>query len=153
MSSTDAQAVISLPPAVVYAALCDLGRRPELDPTISELDAANQPIVEGATFAGRGTLTGDDSAFEGIVTALEPDRFVGLGFSYRSGARLHEQWRLRATPSGTLVTYHADLSLPGGILGRLMDLLLAGSGFRKQREAVLMHVKARMERRQPDCGA
>jgi Polyketide cyclase / dehydrase and lipid transport len=145
MSTADVQSVISLAPAEVYAALTDLSRRPSLDPTIAELNAPAEPATEGAAFAGLGTLTGDEGAFEAIVTALEPDRFVALGFIYRSGARLHEQWRLSGTPSGTLVNYHAELTLPGGLLGKLMDRLLAGSGFLKQREAVLAHVKARLE--------
>ena len=53
--------------------------------------------------------------------------------------------RLSPTPSGTLITYHADLRLPGGFLGKLLDRVLVGGGFRKQREAVLARVKAALE--------
>src|SRR5205823_292325 len=125
-------------------ALCDLVRRPVLGPTVSGLTPPGGGIAEGATFSGRGTLTGSEEPFDGIVTAIEPDRFIGFAFRYGNGARLQEQWRLSPTPSGTLINYHAELSLPGGLFGKLLDRVMAGSGFRRQREAVLAHVKARL---------
>lgn len=147
MATVDLQAVVGVPPSACYAGLCDLTARPAMDPTTVELTAPVAPICEGATFSGRGTATGDERGFDGIVTALEPGRFVGLAYSFSNGADLHEQWRLGETPSGTLVNYHAELRLPGGVFGKLLDRLVVGSGFRKQREAVLGRVKAALEAR------
>jgi hypothetical protein len=145
MASVDLLAVVSLPQADVYAALCDLARRPRLDPTVVEVTPPEDGATPAASFSGRGTTTGDERHFDGIVTALEPDLFVALGFSFSNGARLHEQWRLGPTPSGTLVNYHAELQVPGGLFGRLLDRVMVAGGFARQREAVLARIKAALE--------
>lgn len=145
MASIDLQAAVSVAPPACYARLADLTARPAFDPTIVELEPPPQPLGEGARFSGRGTAPGEERGFEGIVTALEPDHFVGLAYAFSNGARLHEQWRLSPTPSGTLLNYHADLQLPAGIFGKLLDRLVVGSGFRRQREAVVARVKAALE--------
>jgi hypothetical protein len=48
-----------------------------------------------------------------------------------------------------LVRYHADLRLPGGFFGKVLDRVMVGPGFRRQREAVLLRIKAALEA-QPD---
>jgi hypothetical protein len=145
MASVDLQTVVSLAPSACYAQLSDFAARPSLDPTIVELAPPPESIVEGARFSGRGTATGEERGFDGIITALEPDRFLALACTFSNGARLHEQWRLSATPSGTLLNYHAELQLPAGVFGRLLDRLVVGSGFRRQREAVLVRLKSALE--------
>ncbi len=145
MATVDLQAVVSLTPEGCYARLTDLASRTALDPTIVEIEPPPTPIVEGARFSGRGTAPGEERGFDGIVTALEPDRFVALAYTFSNGARLHEQWRLAATQSGTLLTYHAELQLPAGIFGKLLDRLVVAGGYRRQREAVLAHVKVALE--------
>ena len=77
MAKAQLQTVIALPVTDVYAALSDLERRPGLDPTISEVIAAELPARLGASFSGRGSFTGSDSGFEGTVTAAEPDQLLG----------------------------------------------------------------------------
>ncbi|HEY7295760.1 MAG TPA: SRPBCC family protein [Dehalococcoidia bacterium] len=145
MASADAQAVLALPPAQAFAALANLPRRPMLDPTVGAIEAPGFSPEIGAAFGGWASLTGSEEAFEGSITAYEPPGLLGLGFAFGSGARFHEEWRLSATATGTLVRYHADLRLPGGVFGRVLDRVLVGGGFRKQREAVLLRIKAALE--------
>jgi|SRR5581483_482809 len=145
MASVDAQVVIALPPAAVFAALADLQRRPSLDPTVGEVTAERFEPEPGATFGGWASLTGSEEGFEGALTAYEPPAFLAIGFAFGSGARFHEEWRLSPTATGTLVRYHADLRLPGGLAGKLLDRVMVGPGFRKQREAVLLRIKAALE--------
>src|SRR5579871_4859154 len=142
MANIDAQAVLALPLETVFAALADLPRRPALDQTIGAVTAEEFSPAPGVTFGGWASLTGSEEAFEGSVTAFEPPGFLALGFAFGSGARFHEEWRLSPTASGTLVRYHADLRLPGGIVGRVLDAVMVGPGFRKQRETVLLRIKA-----------
>lgn len=146
MATVQLQSVIARPAAEVFAALCDLGRRPALDPTVTEMTPPAGEVQAGSTFSGRGTMVSSGSGFDGLVTALEPDSFLGLGFTLANGATLQEQWRLSPTPSGTLVNYFAELRLPGGLVGKLLDRLVVGGGFRKQREGVLRQLKATLER-------
>lgn len=145
MSTADLQVAVARPIEEVYAALADLSRRPELDPTVTEIEPPEGPLRETATFAGRGGVTGSDTGFEAVVTGLQQDRFLGFLFNYANGARLFEEWSLMASPSGTFIRYHAELLLPSGIIGRLLDRIMVGSGFRKQREAVLARFKAALE--------
>ncbi|HLZ71072.1 MAG TPA: SRPBCC family protein [Dehalococcoidia bacterium] len=145
MASVDAQAVFALSPAAAFAALADLPRRPALDPTVGSIEAPAFVPEAGAAFSGWASLTGSDEAFEGSITAYEPDSFLAIGFAFGSGARFHEEWRLSATASGTLARYRADLRLPGGFVGKLLDRVMVGGGFRKQREAVLLRIKAGLE--------
>src|SRR5437667_12598938 len=71
VAAVDLQSVIALPPAGVYAALCDVERRPALDPTITVVEPCDGEVLAGSTFSGTGALTGDESSFEALVTALE----------------------------------------------------------------------------------
>ena len=140
MSTSDLQLGISRPPADVYAALTAIERRPELDPTVSEVQPLHPddlPLHETSAFQGRGGVPGQDTEFEGVVTGLQADAFAGFLFNYANGSRLFEEWTLQAVPSGTLVRYHAELMLPSGIVGRLLDKVLVGGGFERQREGVL----------------
>ncbi|HZU78057.1 MAG TPA: SRPBCC family protein [Dehalococcoidia bacterium] len=147
MAVVDLQAVVAQPPDAVYRALCDLARRPELDPTIVTVEnaAPDGAPHEGTTFRGAGMLPGTEERFDGLVTGLEPNRFAAFGYNYANGASLHEQWRLSPTPSGTLIKYHAELRLPSGVLGRLLDVLMVGPGFKRQREAMLAQAKAALD--------
>lgn len=144
MASVDLQAVIERSPATVFAALAALGERPLLDPTITELSPRAPAPKVGATFEGRGTFTGSDVAFEGIVAGLEAGELLVLQFVCANGARLAEEWRLGATMTGTLLSYHADLRLPGELIGRILDRFFVGSGFEHQREAVLTQFRRRL---------
>jgi hypothetical protein len=146
MAAVDLRAVIALPPADIYAVIADLARRPSLDPTITELAPPDGDTVVGARFSGRSVVTGSNSGFDGIVTAAEPSQIFGMGLTTFDGAKLVEEIRLSPVPSGTLLAYHAELRLPGGLLGKLLDRVMVGSGFRKQREVVLAHLKAGLER-------
>jgi len=139
------QMVLALRPEDAFAALADIRRRPALDPTISEVMAPAGPPAIGATFSGRGSVTGADASFEGMITGLDAPRLVAFGMTFFNGARLFEEWRLSATASGSLVRYTAELRLPGGIGGRLLDRILVGRGFRKQREDVLARIKATLD--------
>ena len=148
MSTVDLQLGISCPPAAVYAALIDIERRPALDPTVSAIEPMNPsdlPLHEASAFQGRGGVPGTDTEFEGVVTGLQPDTFAGFLFNYANGSRLFEEWSLIAVPSGTLLRYHAEMMLPSGFMGRFLDKLLVGGGFRKQREGVLAQFKAALE--------
>jgi hypothetical protein len=148
MSTLDLQLGISRPPAVVYAALVDIERRPALDPTVSSIEPLNEadlPLHETSAFQGRGGVPGTDTEFEGVVTGLQQDSFAGFLFNYANGSRLFEEWSLMAVPSGTLLRYHAEMMLPSGLMGRFLDKLLVGDGFRKQREGVLAQFKAVVE--------
>jgi hypothetical protein len=147
LATAELQTVIALPPPGVFEALCDLGRRPSIDPTITEISPPSGGLQAGSTFSGRGTMASSGSGFDGIVTALERDSFLGLGYTLANGATMQEQWDLRPVPSGTLVTYRAELRLPGGLLGKLLDRLMVSSGFQKQRETVLESIKTAFERR------
>ncbi len=147
MAVVDLRAVIALPPAEVYTALANLSLRPSLDPTITEIMPPAGETVVGTSFSGRGTASGSNSGFDGVVTAAETGQIFGLGLTTADGARLVEEIRLSAVSSGTLLAYHAELRLPGGVFGRLLDRLMVGSGFQKQREGVLAHMKAALERR------
>lgn len=145
MASADVQAVFALAPEAAFAALADLPRRPTLDPTVGEIKAEEFKPEPGATFAGWASLTGEEEGFEGSITAYEPPGFLAIGFAFGSGARFHEEWRLSPTATGTFVRYHADLRLPGGFVGKLLDRVMVGPGFRKQRETVLLCIKAALE--------
>ncbi len=145
MASVDVQAVVALPPAATFAALADLPRRPAIDPTVGDVTAPAFKPEAGAAFGGWASLTGSEEGFEGSITAYEPPGLLAIGFAFGSGARFHEEWRLSPTATGTLVRYHADLRLPGGVFGKLLDRVLAGPGFRKQREGVLLRIKAALE--------
>jgi hypothetical protein len=145
VASIDLQTVIAAPPAAVYWSLGDPALRPTIDPFVSEVETPLSELEPGGGFVGRSTVTGSDSAFECLVTAIDADRFLGLAFAYADGARMHEQWRLNATASGTLVHYRAELILPGGLFGKILDRVLVGGGFRTQREAMLKHLKAAIE--------
>lgn len=148
MSTTDLQLGVSRPPAVVYAALVDIERRPALDPTVSAIEPlqpSDLPLRETSAFEGRGGVPGTETEFEGVVTGLQQDAFAGFLFNYANGSRLFEEWSLLPVPSGTVVRYHAEMMLPSGVMGRFFDKLLVGSGFRKQREGVLAQFKAALE--------
>jgi len=145
MATVNAQAVFALPPDAAFAALADVPHRPALDPTVGAIDAAAFAPAAGAAFSGWASLTGSDEGFEGSITACEPPVLLALGFAFGSGARFHEEWRLSPTATGTLARYRADLRLPGGFLGKLLDRVMVGGGFRKQREAVLLRIKAALE--------
>jgi hypothetical protein len=156
VSTTDQQLGISRPPSEVYAALTAIERRPDLDPTVSEIEPLHPddlPLHETSAFRGRGGVPGQDTEFEGVVTGLQPDGFAGFLFNYANGSRLFEEWTLRPVPSGTLVTYHAELMLPSGIVGRLLDKVLVGGGFARQRERVLAQFKAALESGAPPDNA
>lgn len=145
MSKVDLQIAVARPAAEVYAALADLARRPALDPTVTEIDPPDEPLREAAVFSGRGGVTGKDTGFEAVVTGLQEDRFLGFLFNYANGAQLFEEWSLMPAPSGTFIHYHAELLLPSGFIGKLLDRIVVGSGFRKQRETVLSRVKQALE--------
>ena len=147
MATAELQTVIALPPPGVFEALCDLGRRPSIDPTITELSPPSGGLQAGSAFSGRGTMASSGSGFDGVVTALERDSFLGLGYRLANGATMQEQWELRPVPSGTLVNYRTELRLPGGLFGRLLDRVIVSSGFQKQREGVLQSIKSALERR------
>lgn len=152
MAVAELQAVVALPRAAVFAALSDLARRPALDPSILELEGSGPAAgaaAAGSVFTGRSAITGSDGGFEGSVTAIEEPSLIALGLRQADGARFHETWRLTETPSGTLLRYRAELRLPGGLFGRLLDGLLVGAGFRRQREAVLARIKAALEAEPP----
>lgn len=148
MSKIDLQIAVARPPAAVYAALTDIARRPQLDPTVSEMEPLDEqalPLHETSAFRGRGGVPGTETEFEGVVTGLQPDAFAGFLFNYANGARLFEEWTLQPVPSGTYVRYHAELLLPSGFFGKLLDRLFVGGGFKRQREAVLAHFKRAVE--------
>jgi hypothetical protein len=151
MAAVDLQVVVGRAPAEVCRALLDLAERPAIDPTITLIEPPagstfpHGAAPEGTVFGGTGTLSGSEERFEGSVTAVSWNESVGFGFAYSSGARLLEEWRLTAVPSGTLVRYHAEMALPGGLLGRLLDAVMVGPGFKRQREVMLAHARRALE--------
>ena len=145
MAKVDLQAVIALTPAAVFDALRDGSRRRQLDPStlsVHEESVIDGPLEAGATFAGISTATGEENAFDAVIVDLVLDERVTIAFRFGNGAVLTEAWRLRPTLSGTLVHYQAEMRLPGGFVGRILDVVLVGSGFRRQREVILRNVKA-----------
>ena len=150
MAVAEVQAVVALPRASVFAALSDLARRPALDPTMLAIEEAATPLAaddpaSAPVFRGRTVITGSESDFEGSVTARDEPSLLALGLRLANGARVLESWRLSETASGTLVRYRAELRLPGGLIGGLLDRLFVGGGFRRQRAAALARIKAALE--------
>jgi carbon monoxide dehydrogenase subunit G len=118
----------SLPLEPTFAFVADFANAQAWDPGVaSSVRVDPGPVAVGARYLLGVRMGGRVTPMEYVVTQLEPGRRVVLA-GHGSGVVAVDDISFEATPSGTVISYVADIRLQG-----VMRLLapFAGGAFRK----------------------
>ncbi len=117
---------IARPPDAVFALMTDVDRLPAWAATVVETRDLSHPTLEvGCTFRQTFRVLGHELDSEWRVTEFDPPRRVTYEASSAEGGRLEMVQTVRPLEQGSEVTLEIDYELPGGILGRIADRVIA----------------------------
>ena len=117
---------ISRPPDAVFTILTDVDRLPEWAATVVETRELSHPTLEvGCTFRQTFRVLGHELDSEWRVTEFDRPRRVRYEAGSTQGGRLEMVQTVRPLDHGSEVTLEIDYELPGGILGRIADKVIA----------------------------
>lgn len=126
------------------ALLIDAGRWPEWYPGMTDLKVIPPFPEEGGKVAFKAKSGGIAIPLTETVLEYQPDGLQVL--QMEGGLSGRARWELTPEDGGTRLTTTFDYVLPGGVLGRIADALIAGRMNAKTLEAALQNFKALLER-------
>jgi carbon monoxide dehydrogenase subunit G len=143
MAIVEKSIVIAAQPDQIFAFIAEPTNLPEIWPSLVEVHDVTPAANGGSDFKWTYKMAG--MRFEGTSTALEFTPPTRISTATKGG--ISSTTTLTVAPEGdaTRVTFHADLTVPGKLLGKLAEPLVIREN-NKEAEALLANLKTRMER-------
>jgi carbon monoxide dehydrogenase subunit G len=143
MATVENSIVIAAPAERIFAFISEPSNLPEIWPSLVEVRDITPAANGGADFTWTYKMAG--IRFDGTSTSLEfaPPRLISA--ATKGGISSTTTWRLEPDGDGTRVTIHAELTVPGKLLGKLAEPLVMREN-NKEAAVILANLKARMER-------
>jgi uncharacterized protein YndB with AHSA1/START domain len=137
---------IEQPPEVVFDYLADVTKHSEWSPKALRIEGAAGAVETGDTFTSIGTMPGDKN-HRNDVTVTECSRPTRLVLdATEKGEHFLNIFDLQPQGAGTLLTRGMDAPKPGGLLGLVFPLIMAGF-IRPDVQKGLRMLKANLEGR------
>ena len=142
MATIEKSTVIAAPADRIFAFISEPRNLPEIWPSLVEVHDITPAANGGSDFKWTYKMAG--MRFEGTSTAIEfvPPRRISA--ATKGGISSTTTWILESEGDSTRVTIHADLTMPGKLLGKLAEPLVTRENS-KEAEVILANLKARME--------
>jgi uncharacterized protein YndB with AHSA1/START domain len=142
MATVEKSTVIAAPADRIFAYISEPRNLPEIWPSLVEVRDVTPAANGGSDFTWTYKMAG--IRFDGTSTALEfaPPRL--LSAATKGGISSTTTWRLEPEGDNTRVVFHAELTVPGKLLGKLAEPLVMREN-NKEAEVILANLKARME--------
>jgi carbon monoxide dehydrogenase subunit G len=142
MATIEKSTVIAAPAEKIFAFISEPTNLPEIWPSLVEVHDITPAANGGSDFKWTYKMAG--MRFEGVSAAIEfaPPRRASV--ATQGGISSTTTWTLEHEGDGTRVTLHAELTVPGKLLGKLAEPLVMREN-RKEAEVILANLKTRLE--------
>ncbi len=134
---------LKAPPERVWEFLCDAQLRPRWEIGVIAVEDVTGPLDQvGSTWTEVRKLSGVTMRERFRVTRVDPQRLLEFSGTSSGGGRTTIRERIApAGDDGTIKTFEADYTLPGGPLGALIDRLYMRR--KLERDSVIVDEKIR----------
>lgn len=135
---------LDAPPERVWQFLADASLRPRWEIGVIAVEEVTGPLDQlGATWTEVRKLNGITMREHFRVTEVEPQRLLQFSGTSAGGGRTTIRERLVANEDGgTLKSFEADYTLPGGPLGALIDRLFLHRKLERDSHRVNQQIRA-----------
>lgn len=117
---------VARPPAEVFGYLTDVSRHAEWSPKPFRVEGVDGPVTKGSTFTSYGWVPRDsDHKNEVEVTECDPPSRLVLR-STEGDQYFLNTFEVSAEGAGAKVVRTMDMPSPGGVIGAVMPLFIAG---------------------------
>jgi uncharacterized protein YndB with AHSA1/START domain len=145
---------IDAPPSVVFDRLTDWANLQGWSTITEEHNGSDRCSGRGEEFTQKVRVAGLPLHTHWRVSAYDPPRQIAYEVTARAGGHMTMAQSIRPTDGGSTVEFHIDYHLPGGLLGGVVDLLLARRRSEGEAERSLGNLKqllegSRLKRRSP----
>jgi carbon monoxide dehydrogenase subunit G len=135
---------ISASPQATMAVLSDASRWPDWYPGMTEIEITDPFPEQGGKVAFKVKSFGVSMPITETVVDYQPDKLQLLQMEGMLSGRA--RWELTPEGDGTRLTTTFDYAMPGGVLGKLADVLMVKRMNDKTLEEALNNFKALVER-------
>jgi len=135
---------ISASPQATMAVLSDASRWPDWYPGMTEIEITDPFPEQGGKVAFKVKSFGVSMPITETVVDYQPDKLQLLQMEGMLSGRA--RWELTPEGDGTRLTTTFDYAMPGGVLGKLVDVLMVKRMNDKTLEEALNNFKALAER-------
>ncbi len=136
------QIELAAPPEAVFALLIDLDRLPDWATiVVDSRDVTDRPITVGCTFRQTLKIAGQELDTGWRVTQLDPPGLIAYEASSATGGRLLMTQTITPRNAGSTVQVEVDYDLPGGFLGKLLDMAVVEAQNAREAERSLQNLK------------
>lgn len=135
---------ISASPQATMAVLSDASRWPDWYPGMTEIEITDPFPEQGGKVAFKVKSFGVSMPITETVVDYQPDKLQLLQMEGMLSGRA--RWELTPEGDGTRLTTTFDYAMPGGVLGKLADVLMVKRMNDKTLEEALNNFKALAER-------
>jgi uncharacterized protein YndB with AHSA1/START domain len=135
---------IEASPEATMALLSDAGRWPDWYPGMTAIEIADPFPEQGGRVSFKVRSAGLSMPITETVLEYQPGRLQVLEMAGMLSGQA--RWELAAEGDGTRLTTTFDYALPGGVLGRIADALIARRMNARSLEQGLRNFKALVER-------
>ncbi len=142
MGTVEKSTLIAASAERIFAYVSEPTNLPEIWPSLVEVRDVSPAANGGSDFKWTYKMAG--MRFEGTSTALDFAPPRRLSAATKGGISSTTTWTLEPEGDATRVTIHADLTVPGKLLGKLAEPLIMRENS-KEAEVILANLKARME--------
>jgi carbon monoxide dehydrogenase subunit G len=147
MAKVQRDVQINASPQATMALLSDASRWPDWYPGMTAVDITAPFPETGGKVAFKVKSAGLSMPITETVLDYQPDRLQVLRMEGMLSGRA--SWEVIAAGDGTRLTTTFDYSLPGGVIGKVADALVAKRMNAKSLEQALQNFKALVERSNP----
>jgi coenzyme Q-binding protein COQ10 len=144
MATVQRNVQIKASPRETMALLSDASRWPDWYPGMTEVSIAAPFPEQGGKVAFKVKSAGVSMPVTETVLDYQPDKLQVLQMEGTLSGRA--RWELTPEGDGTRLTTTFDYALPGGVIGKLADTLIAKRMNGKALEEALSNLKALLER-------
>ena len=142
MATIEKSTVIAAPGEQIFTFISEPTNLPEIWPSLVEVHDVTPAANGGSDFKWTYKMAG--IRLEGASTSVEFTPPSGLSVAIKGGISSITTWSLEPDGDGTRVTIHAELTVPGKLLGKLAEPLVMREN-RKEAEIILATLKQRLE--------
>jgi carbon monoxide dehydrogenase subunit G len=142
MATIEKSTVVAAPAEKIFAFISEPTNLPEIWPSLIDVHDITPSANGGSDFRWTYKMAG--MRFEGASTVVEFAPPQRASVTTQGGISSTTTWTLEPEGDGTRVTFHAELTVPGRLLGRLAEPLVMRENS-KEAEVILANLKARLE--------
>lgn len=144
MATIEKSTVIAATAEQIFAFISEPTNLPGIWPSLVDVHDITPAANGGSDFKWTYKMAG--MRLQGSSTAVEFSPPRRASATTHGGINSTTTWTLEPEGDGTRVTFHADLTVPGKLIGKLAEPLVMRENS-KEAERILANLKARMEQK------